>query len=58
MNPDAPDMTPTIEPVTPPAPEIFRVHDGIYDPIELIAHCDRMRADIAERQKDLIDIPV
>ena len=34
------------------------VHDGVYSPTDLIRHCEAMRAEIAERQKVIIDVPV
>ncbi len=34
------------------------VHDGVYSPTDLMRHCAAMRAEIAERQKIIIDVPV
>jgi hypothetical protein len=34
------------------------VHDGVYSPIDVMRHCEQMRAEIAARQKNLVDVPV
>lgn len=48
------DGSPTGEPTE----DAFHVHDGVYSPLQLIEHCARIREEIAERQKHLIDLPV
>ncbi len=34
------------------------VHDGVYSPAAVAAYCEEMRAEIAERQKTIVDVPV
>lgn len=34
------------------------VHDGVYSPIDVMRYCALMQAEIAERQKNLVDVPV
>lgn len=45
-------------PVDVCAPHQPSVHDGVYSPEDLIRHCEQMRAEIAERQKTIVDVPV
>jgi hypothetical protein len=35
-----------------------RVHDGVWSPEELVAHCEQVRQQIAAAQQVIIDLPV
>ena len=37
-----------------PPEDTTAVHDTIYSPILLLAHCDKVRSEIARRQKEIL----